>query len=82
MNMQINGRMLPNGKVYTGWLGPMDYYHCNQPAPFNPDFDHKAKGRYVTVTNSMEADGYYSDHTLEECGIEWARRYAAYKAGE
>lgn len=66
-------------KVNTGnafW----DYHHNNPPAPFNPDYDPKAKDRYVAVSASMEADGFYLNHSREEARIEWAKRYDALRA--
>lgn len=73
----------PAGKPaarYTGWLGPMDYWHRNAPAPFNPAYDPGADARRERVTTSMERDGYYSDHTREQCAAEWRRRYDEDKA--
>ena len=55
--------------------GMFTEYWRNPPPPFNPDYDPAAKDRYTRVTASMEADDYYSNHTREECRIEWARRY-------
>jgi hypothetical protein len=60
---------------YDCYLGGFDHEHKNPPAPFNPDFDPKAKERYANVTKSMEADDYYANHTREECRVEWAKRY-------
>lgn len=51
--------------------------HDNPPPPFNPDADPLAADHYAKVTASMEADGYYSSHSREECKAEWARRYDA-----
>lgn len=31
--------------------------------------------RFSLVTDSMEADDYYRDHSREECAVEWRRRY-------
>jgi len=56
--------------------------HENIPAPFNPLVDHKAAGRYSKVTRSMEVDGWYSNHSREECKVEWARRYDALKGAD
>ena len=47
----------------------------NPPMGFNPDFDPRAKKRYAQVTSSMEYDGFYNNHTREECRIEWKSRY-------
>lgn len=49
------------------------------PAPFNPDFDPNAAARYTTVSESMEADGFYDANTREECSVEWRKRYDALK---
>lgn len=68
------------GKTYTGYLGGLDHAWKNPPAPFNSDFDPKAKDRFEAVTDSMERDGYYADHTREECKAEWRRRYEHLKA--
>lgn len=65
------------GAAHTGWLGPFDYWHRQQPRPFNPAYDPKANGRYTAVTASMEADGYYEKNTRAECAVEWRRRYDA-----
>lgn len=67
-------------KAYTGHLGFFDHQWKNPPAPFNPAFDPKARGRFETVSSSMERDGYYTGHTREECKVEWARRYEQLKA--
>ena len=61
--------------TYTGYLGGFDDAWKHPPAPFNPSFDPKAKERFEAVSKSMEADGYYADHTREECKEEWRRRY-------
>ena len=53
----------------------MQYHWDNPPPPFNQDFNPKAKQRYMDVTTSMEADGFYKNHTREECRIEWRHRY-------
>ena len=52
----------------------------NPPPPFNPEYDPTAKDRYAAVSASMEEDNYYSNHTREECRLEWARRYNALKS--
>jgi len=49
--------------------------HDNPPAPFNPDYDPKAKDRYRQVTKSMQEDDYYNTHSQEECKAEWHKRY-------
>jgi len=60
---------------YTGWLGPLDYWHRNAPMPFNPAYDPGADARRSQITASMERDGYYTTHTREQCALEWRRRY-------
>jgi len=62
-------------KDYDCYLGGFDYQWKNPPAGFNPEYDPRAKGRYAKVSQSMEADHFYSNHTREECRIEWRRRY-------
>lgn len=44
----------------------------------NPDFDPNSKALYVMVTESMEQDNFYDDHTREECAVEWRERYETY----
>jgi hypothetical protein len=51
------------------------HLHENPPAPFNPDYDPKAKDRYRQVTKSMQEDDYYNTHSQEECKAEWHKRY-------
>ena len=63
---------------YQG-AGYFENHWRNPPAPFNPDFDPKAKARFEAVTKSMEDDDFYATHTREECKDEWARRYNALK---
>lgn len=79
-----DSKALPTVKTacadYSGYLGPFDYWHRNKPAPFNPAFDPKADARRAKVTASMEADGFYSAHTREECAAEWRRRYDQLKS--
>lgn len=65
---------------YGPEVGPFQHEWNHPPAPFNPDFDPKAKGRYEAVTASMEADDFYATHTREECKEEWRRRYDKLKA--
>ena len=59
----------------VGYVGPFTFWHNNQPKPFNPDYDPKAKARYAKVTESMEKDGFYDNHTRQECAAEWRKRY-------
>jgi len=51
------------------------FLHNNPPPPFNPDYDPKAIKRSRRVTQSMEADNYYANHSREECREEWHGRY-------
>lgn len=44
------------------------------PPPFNPDYDPDYMRRLLAVADSMERDGYYDNHTLEECALEVSRR--------
>jgi hypothetical protein len=57
------------------YVNIFEYWHNNPPPPFNPDFDPKAKDRGRAVATSMEADGFYENHTREECAAEYRRRY-------
>lgn len=56
--------------------------HNAAPPPFNPDYDPKAHKRYERVTKSMVDDGYYKNHTREECNQEWRKRYELFKKEE
>ena len=60
---------------YDDHRGYFAYEHENPPKPFNLEFDPNAAARYAKVSASMEFDNYYSNHTREECKVEWARRY-------
>lgn len=71
-----------NLKQYNCYLGGLDYQWKNPPSGFNPDHDPKAKERYAQVSASMESDGFYSNHTREECRLEWRRRYDLLKSGD
>lgn len=57
------------------FVGMFTFWWNNPPSPFNPAYDPKAKARYAKVTTSMESDGFYSNHTRQECAAEWRRRY-------
>lgn len=61
---------------YEG-VGYFEEQWRNPPAPFNPDYDPKARGRYEEVTRSMEEDGFYKQNDREACRIEWRQRYEA-----
>lgn len=58
------------------------FLHQNPPAPFNPDFDPKATERGHKAAQSMETDGYYQNHSRQECASEYRRRYDRLKEGE
>ena len=62
------------GEEYA-YCGMFTYQWNHPPAPFNPDYDPGAAGRYEQVSRSMEADGFYDTHTREECAVEWGKRY-------
>lgn len=66
---------------HTSWLGPLDYWHRNEPVPLNPAYDPGAVARYTRVTASLERDGWYGRKTRAECAAEWRRRYDEDKAG-
>lgn len=66
---------------HTGWLGPMDYWHRNAPAAFNPAYRKEARAWAAATSASMEADGYYDRHSRAECAAEWQRRYNLFKRG-
>ena len=44
------------------------------PPPFNPDYDPMYARRLKLVADSMEEDGFYDNHSLDECAKEVARR--------
>ena len=54
--------------------------HANPPAPFNPDYDPRAQGWRNQASDSMMQDGFYDNHTREECAAEWRRRYDALRS--
>ena len=51
-----------------------EYWHNNPPAPFNPHYDPAALERGHYVMYAMEAEGFYANHTREECAAELALR--------
>lgn len=53
--------------------------HNNPPKPFNPDYDPMAKTWSSMVVQSMEKDGFYDNHTREECSIEYRKRFDQFK---
>lgn len=55
--------------------------HKNPPPPFNPEFNAQSLVWFREVTHSMEREGFYENHTREECAAEWRRRYDLVKAG-
>jgi hypothetical protein len=68
-------------KQYDSYSKAMDRQWKNPPSGFNPDYDPKAKERYAQTSVSMENDGFYSNHTREECRLEWRRRYDLFESG-
>lgn len=56
------------------------WLHDNPPPPFNPEYDPLSDSRFKRVTESLVTDGWYANHTREECRTEWRRRYEALKA--
>ena len=61
-------------------LGIFGYHHDNPPKPFNPLYDVRSLEWMSLTTLSMEKDGYYDNHTRDECQLEYRRRYEAFKA--
>ncbi len=51
--------------------------HNNPPKGFNPSFNPKASEISREVVKSMEADGFYTRHSREECSLEYRKRYDA-----
>lgn len=49
--------------------------HDMKPAPFNPEYRPYAAAVSKDVVEGMEADGFYDDHTREECSSEYRKRY-------
>jgi len=56
------------------------FHHANPPAPFNPDYNPNAKNWGNIASQSMMDDGFYANHSREECATEWRKRYDALKA--
>ena len=52
-----------------------EFEHENPPAAFDP----LARARGVEVVMQMEADGFYDNHTRQECAIEYHKRYEKLK---
>jgi len=50
-------------------------WHKNPPAGFNPDYKPHARAMYAKTSSSMVDDGFYDNHTREECKVEWGKRY-------
>lgn len=67
-------------KEPVGYVGGLTFWHNYQPTPFNPEYNQRAKLWAKEATSSMEAEGYYANHTREECKVEWRKRYDAAKA--
>lgn len=55
--------------------------HNNPPPPFNPEFNANSVGWFREVAHSMEMEGFYDNHSREECSEEFRRRYDILKAG-
>lgn len=55
------------------------FHHANPPAPFNPDYNPLSHEWSRQASQSMVDDGFYANHTREECAAEYAKRYAALK---
>jgi hypothetical protein len=51
------------------------HLHNNPPPPFNPAYDPNSKARREMISGWMEADGFYNDHSREQCADEYRRRY-------
>jgi hypothetical protein len=65
---------------YDCYLGSMDYEHKNPPAPFNPDYDPRAKDWFAETTASLEAEGFYKTGTPASRKEGWRKRYEEIKA--
>ena len=87
MRLQIVGANIPNNyirlnimKAYKKLEQTFEHLHNNPPSAFNPDYDPMAKKWSKLATQSMEKDGFYSNHSRSECAIEWRKRYNQFKA--
>ena len=49
--------------------------HDNPPEPLNPEYRPYAVQLAREVTESMVKDRHYRNRSLEECSLEWKRRY-------
>jgi hypothetical protein len=58
-------------KALEQWF---EHTHANPPASFNPSYCACAGKRLNAVTEAMEAEGYYNNHTREQCAAEIKRR--------
>lgn len=67
---------------YSKLAGYFEKLHENPPPAFNPDYNPNAKSAWGVVIKSMEDDGFYSNHTREECASEFKRRYEAAMADQ
>ena len=56
------------------WLADLE--PAPAPAPFNPAYDPNAASRLQRVADSMESDGFYDNHSRDECAAEVSRRLA------
>lgn len=64
---------------YFSWN---EFEHFNPPPAFNPNYDPRAAARYSRVTASMQRDDFYSNHTRDECKLEWRARYEKERENE
>ena len=66
---------LKKRKPHQELAGFFEALHNNPPKPFNPSFNPKASEISREVVKSMEADGFYTRHSREECSLEYRKRY-------
>lgn len=59
--------------------GMFNHAHACIPKPFNPEFDPRAKGWWRDAIASMQAEGWYENHTRPENAAEFRRRYDVLK---
>jgi hypothetical protein len=52
-------RMTPARKEPVTFVGPFTYWHNNQPPPFNPDYDPRAKDWSTLATYDCILAGYH-----------------------
>lgn len=56
------------------------FQHENPPAPFNPSYNPKSQEWSDKASKKMLSQGFYDNHTLEECAKEYRRLYDKFKA--